>query len=102
MTTQNFFILTPAQAGAALGLDSAEYPVAPRAVDNASPGVGINLNDEAEGCGAGAAVPLTGKEVLPKRVTDDPNQTQALKGFLAALPFALLEAETIFAPAGDG
>lgn len=102
MTMQNQFILTPAQRAAALGLD-ADFvaEVDPRAVDNASPGTGLNLNDNAADYQPGDPVTLTGAFVLPKAIVDDPlyaTNCPDLLAFLLTMPWASLETETIFAP----
>lgn len=102
MAMENDFILTAAQRTTALGLDAdliAE--VDPRAIDNTSPGTGINLNDNATGIAAGAVVTLTGKYILPKKIVDDPlyiTHCPALITFLLTLPWCSVEPETIFAP----
>lgn len=105
MPMMNFFVLTAAQRTTALGLDNnSNAAIAPRAVDNASPGVGINLNDNT-GVAAGAAVTLTGTFVAPKRIVDDPAYQQYcpnLIAFLLTLPWCSLEPETIFAPITEG
>lgn len=102
MPMMNFFVLTSAQRTTAMGLDSNENAsINPRGVDNASPGVGINLNDNATGVAAGATVTLTGCYVAPKRIVDDPAYQQYCPGlitFLLTLPWCSLEPETIFAP----
>lgn len=102
MPMMNFFVLTEAQCTAAMLLDdSNNYEIGPRAIDNTSPGVGINLNDAAVSFEPGDPVPLTGMFVAPKRMVDDPDcatYAPALIPFLLELPFASLETETIFAP----
>ena len=102
---QNWFVLTPAQRATAVSLDDdGNAVIEPRAVDNASPGVGINLNDQAADFAAGATVTLTGMYVAPKRIVDDPAYLlycPNLAPFLLTLPFCLLESETIFAPPSD-
>lgn len=105
MSIQNYFILTSAQRAAAMAFNNEDVAIDPRAVDNASPGVGLNLNPNATGVAAGAAVALTGKFVAPKRIVDDGEyQTYApgLTTLLLTLPFAALESETVFAPASHG
>jgi hypothetical protein len=98
----NFFVLTAAQRTTAMGLDDdSNYEIDPRAIDNSSPGVGINLNDNATGVSAGATVSLTGKYVSPKRMVDDQNclnYCPLLAPMLLTLPWCSLETETIFAP----
>ncbi|MGV0817109.1 hypothetical protein [Martelella sp. AMO21009] len=95
----NWFVLTASQKsaveafnGEALGLIDA------RAIDNATPGTGINLNDNAIDFEPGDPVTLTGMYVVPKRVVDDPNQAADAKTLLLTLPWCALENETIFAP----
>jgi hypothetical protein len=102
MTIQNYFVLTSAQSANAKTLDNdANAAISPRAIDNASPGVGVNLNNAATGMAAGAAVTLIGAFVAPKRMVDDPAYQQFcpnLLAFLLTMPFCSLEDETIFAP----
>lgn len=95
---QNYFILTDQQSATAISLSSRNAEIAPRVIDNGSPGAGLNLNDHADGVGLGEAVTLTGKLVAPKRVVDDPAYPDAMKTFFLTLPWAALENETIFAP----
>jgi len=102
MTMMNYFILTAAERAQAMGLDDDEnVAIDPRAVDNASLGTGINLNDIAANYQSGDPVTLTGAYVAPKRIVDDPAYQQYcpnLITFLLTKPWALLENETIFAP----
>lgn len=102
MSMMNFFVLTPAQRTQSMALDNdANAQINPLAVDNASPGVGINLNNQASGVASGATVTLAGNFVAPKRIVDDPAYQQYcpnLLTFLLTLPFCSLETETIFAP----
>lgn len=102
MPTMNFFVLTSAQRDIAVTLDDDENTIiAPRAVDSATPGVGINLNDQAQDYTPGAAVTLAGTFAAPKRIVDDPSYQQycpALITYLLTLPWCSLESETIFAP----
>jgi hypothetical protein len=98
---QNWFILTAAQRDAAVAFNNDDVAIDPRAVDNSSPGVGLNLNDNATDYDPGEPVTLAGTFVAPKRIVDDPEyQTYApgLIALLIGLPFAALESETIFAP----
>lgn len=104
MTTQNYIVLTAAQKATAEGMDGPPAEIEPRAIDNASPGVGINLNPDATGMAAGAVVTLAGNYVAPKRIVDDVaylTNWPDLVTFLLTLPFCLLENETIFAPVDD-
>lgn len=102
MPMQNFFILTSAQRTTAMGMDDdSNYQIDPRAVDNSSPGVGINLNDNATSYVPAEPVTLTGCYVSPKRMVDDPDcvtYCPDIIPFLLTLPWASLETETIFAP----
>ena len=102
MTMQNHFIMTAAERTTAIGLDAdGNVEIDPRAVDNATPGVGINLNDNAANYAPGATVTLTGTYVAPKCIVDDPAYKQYcpdLIAYLLTLPWASLESETIFAP----
>jgi hypothetical protein len=102
MPMMNFFVLTSSQVTTAVGVDNnANAVIEPRPVDNASPGVGINLNNNATGVLAGATVTLTGAAVAPKRIVDDPTYQQycpSLITYLLTLPWCSLETETIFAP----
>jgi hypothetical protein len=102
MSMMNMFVLTSAQRTASMGLDSdANAAIDPRAVDNTSPGVGLNLNASATGVLPGAVVTLVGCYVAPKRIVDDPDYQHYcpnLVAYLLTLPFCSVETETIFAP----
>lgn len=98
---QNYFILTSAERTTAMGFSNPSGEIDPRSVDNESPGIGINLNDNASNYDPGEAVPLTGTYVAPKRIVDDAAYGNSLKAFLLTLPWASLENETIFAPVVD-
>lgn len=102
MSMMNFFVLTAAQTLVAEGLDdNGNARIQPRLIDNGSPGVGINLNDNATGVTTGATVTLAGCGVAPKRIVDDPAYAfycPNLAPYLLTLPFCSLETETIFAP----
>lgn len=102
MATQNFVVLTSAQRATAQGLDDdSNFVIDPRAIDNAAPGVGLNINPDADGFDGGDVVTLVGNYVAPKRIVDDPECTvycPALATYLLTLPWAMLETETIFAP----
>lgn len=98
----NFFVLTADELATAQGFNTPDVQIGTRAVDNASPGVGINLNPDAANFLAGASVSLSNKYVAPKRVVDDPAYQTSAPGmiaFLLTMPWASLETETIFAPA---
>jgi hypothetical protein len=102
MSVQNMFIMDATERTAAEAFDTDDVALGARAVDNASPGVGLNLNPDAANYAPGASVALTDKYVAPKRIVDDPDyQTYApgLITYLLGLPWAALETETIFAPA---
>lgn len=103
MAMENYFVLTSAQTTAAEALDdNSNARIQPRAIDNGSPGVGINLNNQAMGIASGATVMLSGCGVAPKRIVDDPAYQQycpaLITYLLANCPFCSLEQETIFAP----
>lgn len=101
MATQNYFIMTSAQRTTAMALNGVEQQTDPRAVDAASPGVGLNLNGLATGVAAGVAVDLVGKYLAPVRIVNDPAYiagVPALVANLNTLPCAILENETVFAP----
>jgi len=101
MTVQNFFVLTSAQRTTAMGFNGEEVFIEPRAIDNGSPGVGINLNDNAADYEPADPVTLTGCYVAPKAIVDDPEYLTYAPGmvtFLLTLPWCTLETETIFAP----
>lgn len=103
MTTQNWCILTAAQFATAQSLDDDEnYMIGERPVDNANPGLGININPDATDYpNGGEVVTLVGRYVCPKRMVDDPDcliYAPGLRALLLTLPWAMLESETIFAP----
>lgn len=101
MTVQNFFVLTSAQRDTAMGFNGEDVAINPRAVDNTSPGIGINLNDNAADYESADPVTLTGRYVAPKRIVDDPAYlfyAPLMVAFLLTLPWCTLETETIFAP----
>lgn len=104
MAVQNFFVLTASQRTAVMAFNGSEVAINPRAIDNASPGVGINLNDAATGFLAGDPVTLTGMFVAPKRIVDDPDYQAYVPdmiNYLLDKPFATLEPETIFTPCAE-
>lgn len=103
MSMINLFVMTAAQRTTAMGMDDdANAAINPRAIDNASPGVGINLNDLVTGVSPGDVVTLTGKYVVNKRIVDDPDYNYYCPTLgpwlLANCPYCSLESETIFAP----
>ena len=102
MPMMNMFVLTAAHRDIAVTLDDDNNTIiAPRAIDNTSPGVGININDAATDYAPGAVVLLVGCFIAPKRIVDDPAYQQycpALITYLLTLPWCSLESETIFAP----
>lgn len=104
MATQNYAIITSAQRTALMAFNGEDVAINPRTVDNAAPGVGININPDAGGVAAGAVVTLVGKFVAPKRIVDDAQYVTYAPGMVAlllTLPWATLESETIFAPVED-
>lgn len=101
MGMQNMFVLTAAQRTTAMSYNGEEVAIVPRAVDNTSPGVGINLNDNATDYDPADPVTLAGTYVAPKQIVDDPEYLLCAPGmitFLLTLPWCSLEPETIFAP----
>lgn len=101
MGMQNFFVLTSAQRDTAMGWNGEDVAIMPRAVDNNSPGVGLNLNDNASAYDPADPVTLTGTYVAPKCIVDDADYltyAPAMITFLLTLPWCSLETETIFAP----
>lgn len=98
---QNNFVLTAEQRTAAMAFNTPEVAIIPRAVDNTTPGVGLNLNDNASDYEPGDPVTLVGKFVAPKAIVDDPEYATYAPGMIAyllTLPWCSLETETIFAP----
>lgn len=105
MTMQNFFVLTASERTTSMqggtGWGAGEVAINPRVVDNDSPGVGLNLNDNAAEYDPGEVVALTGCYVAPKAIVDNPEYltyAPAMVAFLLTLPWCTLETETIFAP----
>ena len=99
MTTQNYFVLTPAQRTTAMGFITEDVAIDPRAIDSASPGSGINTNQDATGFNVGDPVALAGNFVAPVRIVNDPeylNFAPAMIAYLLSLPSSILENETIF------
>ena len=104
MATQNYFILTVAQSVVAMGFNNDEVGVNPRVIDSASPGSGINTNQDAVGFVVGAPITLIGMRVVPVRVVNDPDYISLasdMVAFLLNLPASILENETIFLPQVD-
>ncbi|RWL19734.1 MAG: hypothetical protein EOR57_14165 [Mesorhizobium sp.] len=101
MAVLNLFVLTAAERETAMNWNGPDAAVNPRAVDNASPGVGANLNDNATDYEPLEAVTLVGKFVTGKRLVDDPDYqlyAPEMVAFLLTKPFCTLEPETIFLP----
>lgn len=98
---QKYFILTDSQRSEVEAFNSEEAQIAPRAVDGSSPGVALNLNDNATGYDPGDPVPLSGKFLAPKRIVDDPVYLASVPDMVTYLldkPFGLCEDETVFLP----
>lgn len=101
MSTQNYFVLTAEQCITAHTFDSPDAAIGERAVDSASPGSGVNINDLATGFNVGDPITLVGKFVAPVRIVNDPAYlfyVPDMVTYLLTLPAALLENETIFLP----
>ncbi len=101
MATQNYVVITSSQRTALMAYNGEDVAIDPRAVDNATPGVGININPDADGVAACAVVTLVGKFLAPKRIVDDAQYVTyapEMVTSLLALPWAMLESETVFAP----
>ena len=99
--SDSFFVLTSAQRTTAMGFNGDDVAIDPRAVDNTSPGTGMNLNDQATDYQPGDMVTLTGAYVAPKRIVDDPEYltyARSMVTFLLTLPICELDTNTIFAP----
>lgn len=98
---QNYFVLTSSQRTAVMAFNGEEVAIDPRAIDSATPGSGINTNQDADGFGVGDAVALTGKFVAPVRIVNDPDYLSlapAMVAYLLDVPSSALEDETIFLP----
>jgi len=101
MALKNYFVITSSQRAYLIAMNTPDAALNPRAIDNGSPGVGINLNPEAVDYSPGAVVTLEGCYVTAKRAVDDPDYNFYVPGmvaYLLTLPWATLEDETIFAP----
>jgi len=74
-----------------------DVAIDPRAIDNASPGIGLNINPDAADYDGGDVVTLAGNYVAPKRIVDDPEYltyAPAMVAYLLTLPWCMLETET--------
>lgn len=101
MSVTNYFVLTSAEKTAAEAYDNENVQLGARVIDGSTPGVGINLNDNAASFDAGDVVTLSGKHICTKRIVDDPQYQTYAPGMVTYLqdkPFCMLEPETIFAP----
>lgn len=104
MSIMNFFVLNSAQRTISMSFNDGNTNIDPRAIDNTSPGVGLNLNDNSTDYEPGEPVTLSGCFVAPKRIVDDPAYIAGVPDmitFLLTLPWCSLETETIFAPEID-
>ena len=98
---ENNVIFTAAERASAMELDNPHGGAGclPFPVTAPSPGVGLNINDQAASFGAGDPVPLTGKYVAPVAMVNNQeyiDSAPALVAFLITLPWAMLDSETIF------
>lgn len=102
MAMMNFFVITQAQRTDLMAMNDPNVGIDPPAINNPSPGVGINLNDNADDYAPGAVVTLSDdKYVAPKRMVDDPayqHYVPDMVAYLLTLPWCSLETETIFIP----
>lgn len=101
MTTQNYFVMDATQRTAVIALNHPSASIDPRQIDSASPGSGINTNQDADGFSVGDTIPLVGQYVAPVRIVNDPQyllHVPDMVAFILELPAALLENETIFLP----
>ena len=103
MAILNYVVLTSAQRDTAEAFNAELEGIAIwcRPIDSATPGSGINLNENATGHDVGDPVALTGMFVAPVNIVNDPDwlaQGQDAIAFLLTLPWCLLENETIFLP----
>ncbi len=100
MTTQNYVVLTGAEREELMLFNNEEVAIDPRAIDNASPGLGLNINPDAVDYDPADPITLTGCYVVPKVAVDNPEYQQYAPQMVARLlelPWAMLEDETIFA-----
>jgi hypothetical protein len=107
MATQDWFVLTEAEAETALSFNAnppdGSEELSGRAIDAISPGVGLNLNPDATNYESGEAVSLSGKFVVPRKIVTQ-GQTiysEAARSWLSTLPCATIDNDTIFAPPPD-
>src|SRR5690606_38072545 len=103
MATQNYFVMSSAQRDTAMSYNNMVIGVAidPRAIDSASPGSGINTNQDAVGYDVGDPIALVGQFVAPVRIVNDPEYLAVVPdmvAYLLTLPSSILENETIFLP----
>jgi len=101
MAVENFAVITPAQRTTLMAWNGEDVAIDPRAIDNAAPGIGLNINPDAADYDGGDVVTLAGNYVAPKRIVDDPDYllyAPAMVAYLLTLPWCMLETETIFAP----
>lgn len=105
MSVINFIVMTPAELATAnqggAGWGNGRVEAGGRLIDNSSPGIGLNLNPDADNFDGGDVVILAGNYVASKQMVDDPEYllyAADLVAFLKTLPWCMLESETIFAP----
>jgi hypothetical protein len=96
MPVMNWVVMNGVEAANAQGYNTAYAQIAPIEVNHPSPGVGINLNPSAADYEPGEPVSLDGgKWLAPKRIVDDPDYPSAMKAYLATLPWAILDSESV-------
>ena len=97
----NFIIITESERAALAVYDTPDVALGGRLIDNAMPGIGININPDAANYEAGDAVPLAGCFAITRRMIEDPDYILHAPLMVAGLldkPWCYLESETIFAP----
>ena len=96
----NAIVLTTAQKDAAVATEQPYILVGPRAIDNAYPGVGININPLATDYAAGDVIDLSGgKWYVPQCMCSHPDYVvnEPLMAILRAAPWCIVDSDTIFA-----
>lgn len=90
MPVQQFIILDGARVTSSRAMNDRQARIEPRLVDTASPGTVVDQDSN--------VVDLIGKALAPRRIVLDPLYPPVMKVFLANLPFALVNSDTVFLP----